>query len=159
MARITLSPTEVEIAKVVGFRRWEIASVHARPTARDFTGDLLANDVESVAAEMAVAKALNLYPEWSPTEGEVPTFDLKHNGHKLDVKSTKHPNGNLLIPNPLDDNTYVLTRGKSPTFEIVGCMPGNMVKKVGIYTDQVYIPCWTVPSSKLYPLEYARQII
>jgi hypothetical protein len=152
--KITLSPTEVEIAHLVGRRRRDISLLYGRNNTRhDFTPSGIDNDIEAVAAEMCVAKALNVYPEWSPTEGEVPRFDLKWKDHPINVKSTQYPNGNLLIPDLLESSLYFLVRGKLPHYDIAGYIPGDQVKLKGEYLKQTYRPCWTIKTGQLYSLD------
>lgn len=161
--KVSLSAAEVEIARLIGAKRREISLRYERETRRDFTPSGIDNDIEAAAAEMCVAKALNIYPEWSPTEGEVPKFDLKWRYHgeglpacSIDVKSTKYLNGNLLVPNLREDHIYFLVRGKIPNYEIVGFLPGHLVKIKGQYVEQTYIPCWSVKADLLYPIKPRR---
>ena len=156
--KVSLSATEVEIARIIGGKRREISLRYERATRRDFTPSGIDNDIEAVAAEMCVAKALNIYPEWSPTKGEVPKFDLHWETRALDIKSTQYANGNLLIPNLRENCIYVLVRGKLPNYEVVGFIPGHLVKSKGQYLNQTYIPCWTIKAEQLYPLSFVRLV-
>lgn len=154
---VTLSRTEVKIAYLVGTTRRNISLAHKRNSRRDFTPSGVTNDVEAVGAEMAVAKTLNLYPDWAPVEGEVPTFDLKWKGFQIDVKSTVYSHGNLLVPNPRPDVIYVLVRGTIPTYTIVGAISGVAVKQQGHFGDHVYLPCWVVDSRELKPIRWFKE--
>ena len=152
---ITLSDTEMEIAGFIGAKRRSVSIKRKWSSTRDFTDSGITNDIEAVAAEMAVAKTLNIYPEWSPSDGTraVPGFDLKWNTTPLDVKSTKHLDGNLLIPKlHTDVRWYVLVRGQIPLYEIVGWIPAAQVKVRGTWTEQSHKPCWTVEAGKLLPI-------
>ena len=151
MKIVKLSQTECQLAELIGRKRREISLRYDRKvTRRDFTPSGINNDIESSAAEMAVAKLLNIYPEWSPTAGEVPRFDLRWNGRKVDVKSTQLPDGNLLIPYLDKALIYFLVRGSMPTYKIIGCIEGERVPWAGRWREDLgHIPCWFVPADKL----------
>ena len=146
---VILSSMEVELAGLIGAKRRSISLMHQRESRRDFTRCGIENDIEAVAAEMSVAKALNIYPEWSTTDKAVPRFDLTYRRVRIDVKSTQYLNGNLLIPKLQDNRIYVLVRGQIPKYQIVGFIHGLSVKTKGAWTNQSHIPCWTVPANNL----------
>lgn len=154
--RVELSSTEVQIARYIGKLRDQL--LNHQPHTRDFTGKLKNNDIEASAGELAVAKVLNVYPEWSPAP-KAPKFDLQLNGQHIDVKTTQHEKGNLLIPNLNEDNIYVLVRGSMPNFEVVGYIPGTLVAKIGEKTDQVYQPCYTIYWQQLFPIAQIKTLL
>lgn len=151
MKTVVLSRTECRVAELIGRKRREISLLYDRKgTRRDFTPSGINNDIEASAAEMAVAKCLNIYPEWSPTEGEVPRFDLHWAGHPVDVKSTQRADGNLLIPYLNKSLIYVLVRGTMPTYQVIGYIEGARVPQLGEWrADMAHQPCWFVPADKL----------
>lgn len=102
---------------------------------------------------MAVAKYLNIYPEWSPTPGHVPRFDLTWNSQELDVKSTQRPDGNLLIPYLEEYLLYILVCGQMPEYRILGKIKGIRVSFVGRWVTLEHGPCWLVPADKLESLK------
>jgi len=153
MEIVVLSQPECQIATYVGNLRRKISLTYGREdTRRDFTSNGFRNDVEAVAAEMAVAKQLNIYPEWSPTPGHVPNFDLAWNGQKVDVKSTQRPDGNLLIPHLDGELLYVLVCGQMPHYRILGKIRGSEVPVAGRWVALKHTACWLVPADKLEPL-------
>lgn len=158
MVTVMLSETECQIAEMIGRRRRQISLTYDRiSTRRDFTSNGLKNDIESSAAEMAVAKYLNIYPEWSPTPGEVPRFDLRWRDIRLDVKSTDRPDGNLLIPHLDKLVLYFLVCGLMPRKSIVGCLQGSLVPERGQWReDMPHQPCWFVPADKLNQLKEVK---
>jgi len=149
MSIVTLSDTECTIATIIGHRRREISTEKNRASRRDLTADGLDNDIESSAAELAVAKYYNIYPEWSPTMGAVPQFDLRLRGQRLDVKHTDRPDGNLLIPKLIDSLIYVLVCGRMPVKNIIGSLQGSLVRERGTWREDMALPCWFVPAIKL----------
>jgi len=101
---------------------------------------------------MAVAKYLNIYPEWQPTPGAVPRFDLTWDGQKIDVKSTQRLDGNLLIPNLAKELLYVLVCGQMPEYRVLGKIKGIAVATAGRWVTLKHKDCWLVPADKLAPL-------
>ena len=160
MHTVILSKTESVIAQVIGRRRRQISLIYDRnSTRRDFTLDGLKNDIEASAAEMAVAKYLNIYPEWSPTAGEVPKFDLLWRGFHLDVKNTDRDDGNLLIPYLDESLIYFLVCGVMPRKNIVGCLKGDLVPERGQWReDMPHQPCWFVPAHRLNQLKEVAEV-
>jgi len=160
MTTVILSQAECEIAELIGRKRREISLMYGRDTRRDFTTDGIRNDIESSAAELAVAKHLNIYPEWSPTAGEVPRFDLRWRGMRLDVKSTSRPDGNLLIPRLDESLIYFLVCGDMPKKEIIGSLSGDLVPECGQWReDMPHGACWFVPADKLNQLREKANVL
>ena len=154
MLHITLSEAECSIARFIGEKRREISLRYQRDTRRDFTNNGLENDIESTAAELAVAKLLNIYPEWSPTPGKVPKFDLLWRGNRVDVKNTDREDGNLLIPFLDESLIYFLVCGKMPRKNIGGCLSGDLVPSRGRWREDLpHQPCWFVPADRLNKLK------
>jgi hypothetical protein len=152
MKIVVLSQPECRIATYVGNLRRKISLAYGHSTRQDFTSDGFRNDVEAAAAEMAVAKCLNIYPEWQPTPGTVPKFDLTWDGQRLDVKSTQRPDGNLLIPYLDKELLYVLVCGTMPQYRILGGIRGSEVPVAERWVTLEHGPCWLVPADKLEPL-------
>ena len=157
MKTVMLSQTECQLAELIGRKRREISLKYDRKeTRQDFTPSGITNDIEASAAEMAVAKLLNIYPEWSPTVGKVPRFDLRWNGHPVDVKSTQRADGNLLIPYLDESLIYFLVCGTMPTYKVMGYLEGDRVPWAGrLREDLGHIPCWFVPASQLQEVSNA----
>ena len=71
---------------------------------------------------MVFAKACNLYPDLGVVPGK---FDFTLHGCTVDVKTTKYPNGKLLVSHSkkLEDcDVYVLITGSMPSYVIAGWM-------------------------------------
>lgn len=111
-------------------------------------------DIEAACAEVAVAKALGWYYDYSVGRycgqgGDV--LDLQ-------VRWTKYPDGRLVIRTRDDDNaTYVLVTGAAPAFTIVGWITGADAKVAEWLSDPGGrgLECWMVPQSALRPLQQA----
>jgi hypothetical protein len=74
---------------------------------------------QGFGAELAVAKVLNIYPDMSSDYSE---YDLLWEGKTINVKSTKYPNGRLLIPEfqGRTADWYILVTGEMPEYIIRG---------------------------------------
>lgn len=119
--KITLTPAEQTVAKSLAVMRQQIARAVARVDQQIGEQDGWETDEQGIGGEFAVARAFNVYPclELNPDSG----FDLLINGKKVDVKTTKYPNGRLLAKlNQRDDEVevFLLVTGKFPEFTIVG---------------------------------------
>ena len=144
---VVLSESECAVAKMLGeLRRTQDTG---RLTRRDWAGDGLKNDVESLAAELAVAKVLNVYPDFRISSDAAVQFDLRWRGWRVDVKSTQIETGNLVIDTVDSQVLYVLVRGKMPHLEVVGCIQGNKVPTVGRWRTDLPYPCWFVDAELL----------
>jgi hypothetical protein len=80
-------------------------------------------EYDGVLSEMAVAKVMNLYPDFTivPRKGGCDLTD--HDGIKIDVKSTRYEHVILCVhkdKNILDSDIYIMTKIKDRTVEIVG---------------------------------------
>ena len=84
-------------------------------------------DLDGFGAEMAVAKFLNVYPQFALTQGKRDA-DLwvtynQQQVFSVDVKQTVYASGKLIAPNwkTLENaDIYVLVTGEMPEFTIVG---------------------------------------
>lgn len=121
MKSLTLDPHELQIAAFIGCRRRIETLKGSLKDAHGFDGggawDI---DVMGAAAEMALAKMLNIY--WC---GDVNTFKLPDVG-SLQVRSTSLNNGSLIVrQNDSDNDTFVLMLFQRPsTFCFGGWMKG-----------------------------------
>ncbi len=83
-------------------------------------------DIEGAAAEMAVAKAYNLF--WTPVvqrPEELPG-DVGRGMHALQVRSTPREHGRLILhERDKDDAIFVLVTGRIPAFTIRGWIQGK----------------------------------
>ena len=101
--------------------------------------------------EIAVARALGL--EWTPGGRQVSTGDVDN---KIEVRTTDHPAGHLLIYNRDADNSrFYLVRGDFPYMDVVGWMVARDAKQKKYWRDNSDPPCYWVGSSQLTPTEEA----
>jgi len=120
--KTTLDPYELQVAAFIGCRRRVETLKSSLKDAHGFDGggawDI---DVMGAAAEMALAKMLNIY--WC---GDVNTFKLPDVG-ALQVRSTSLGHGSLIVrENDADDDVFVLMLFERPsTFRFGGWMTGE----------------------------------
>lgn len=141
---IVLSKYECKIAEYIGKIRRDISTRNFRTTRRDWAGEGLVNDIEAAGAEIAVAKLLNIFPDLSPTEGEVPKYDLIKDNFQIDVKSTQNLNGRLLIPFLDESKIYSLVIGTMPRYQVMGFLFGQDIPSVGEWINPGKRECWAV---------------
>ena len=118
-------------------------------------------NTNSAGAELAVAKYFNVYPEISPirsNEGDCPFFDLVMGDKKLEVKSTKRLDGNLLVKKWKPMLTYILVCGTMPSYKIVGSLESDLIKLRGRWTQMPYSVCWRTSRNDLEPIQYLQDM-
>lgn len=78
-------------------------------------------ELEGAGSELAAAKILNVWPDLNPDKPAIEDFIYKN--LTVDVKTTKYPNGRLILPlykkNKACDY-YMLMIGSFPTYKCVG---------------------------------------
>lgn len=124
MIDITLTPDEIQYAATAGVMR-RVDSMKANLTNRRYSDasdwDI---DIEGACAELAVAKAMNVF--WN---GHMRTFKGPDVGD-LHVRSTTHANGHLIIRDNDDENAvYVLVICDCPRYKIVGGISGKRARR------------------------------
>jgi hypothetical protein len=128
---IALSKEEQTIAKEISAERSRLLLERGQ-VPKDMTGDTgEVRDETAFGAELAVAKALNVYPIFENV-AKPPKFDLIKFHRVIEVKSTRHPLGNLLVPNLDLSLTYILVRTHAyPVCHIMGWIEGGKIRLFG----------------------------
>ena len=148
---VTLSQEELEIAALVGCRRRAESKAQGRIDNHGLEkSDFWGLDIEGAAAEMAYCKFRNQF--WS---GSVNSFKGADCGENVQIRSTPHKNGSLIIRSEDSDNDfYVLLVGAAPTFYVCGWIPGAHGK------DEEFArapngrpPAYFIPQHKLNPFK------
>jgi len=128
---VTLTQEEMEIAAMVGCRRRSESKSMARGDKHGLgndgkkpysdNSDFWGMDIEGAAAEMAYCKFRDKF--WS---GSVNSFKKADCGQNVQIRSTHHETGSLIIrSDDSDDDFYVLLVGTSPTFRVCGWIKGT----------------------------------
>jgi hypothetical protein len=105
-------------------------------------------DFLSSMAEMATAKALNLY--WSGVEG----FNCPDVGGCFEVRSTTMKAGSLIVSvKDPDDQIIILTICEPPVFTLIGwTLAGKAKLRDDLLFKKEDRHCWMVPQSELEDL-------
>lgn len=125
MPEIVLTAAELEVAAHVGVRRQIQAMRESRPDRHGYRGDGWSNHIEGAAGEMAVAKLLNRY--WN---GSVGTFKEGGDVGEIQVRTRSRADYQLIVrPDDRDDDWFILVRGTSPTYSVIGYIRGSAAKR------------------------------
>ena len=117
---ITLTPIEQELARRIAVLRNEVNRSRGHTINVRRPQDHNKNDMDGMGAELAVARALNVYPDLDVEDAQAE--DLLFHGYSIDVKQTHHPKGKLLLGFEKTKfcDFYCLVTGEMPTYKIVG---------------------------------------
>jgi hypothetical protein len=120
------------------------ADKHGEPTV-----DPWVRHIEGALAELAAAKALNVY--WS---APVNTFKTGGDLGQYEVRLGFEDDYRLIIRNDdADEKIYILVVGRAPTFRVAGWMLGRDARKPQwLRSPGGRPPAWFVPRSKLRSL-------
>lgn len=146
---IRLTYQELALAAIAGILRRVSALQHQRPAAYGYNGnDAWATDIESCAAEMAVAKYLNHF--WSPLAKSPKTIPADV-GNDNQVRSTPRRDGSLIVHNrdPDDQRYWLVITHQPPEYTLAGWIFGHEAKHDEFWrsTDR---PAYFVPQSRLH---------
>lgn len=150
MIEITLNKNEIYIASVIGARR-NIESAGSREfnkvKNKDFGWHI---DIEAAAAELALAKALGVYWDFSVNTYKRPDVG----GYQ--VRHTQVPGGKLILrPGDAPNEKYILVIGSTPLFVVAGWVWGHdaMVDEYIFRGFNGMPDCWMVPQAALMPAD------
>ena len=144
---VELHPLELTVAANTGITRRVKSREDHRADTPMKQGTEWQNDICGAIAEMALAKALNVY--WVPS---VDTFKLPDIGTNLQVRSTTLERGKLIVrPRDSDDEIYVLGIEKTPLVSFKGWMYGKDAKNAEHWFDprNGHPGAWFVAQDKL----------
>lgn len=146
---VTLTWAELAEAAREGTQRRIRAMARNSTATRDFTGDLWSNDIEATAAEIAFAKAADLYwapqskPDW---DGDVGAWQ---------IRNTRHEQGKLIVYREDSDLArFVLLVGRAPVFRICGQILGREAKQDRWWATDLARPAFMVPQDALAPFAF-----
>ena len=158
--KIVLTTEQVTMASKVGLQRHRV-HVQARRHDAKVLSDGEAVHVQGALAEYAVA--LMLGRKWDgklfDNEDWLQWRDHGHDVDGLEVRSTKRPDGCLLLhPKDRDDAPFVLVIPESSLFTIRGWCFGREGKLPKYWRDVGYgRPCYYVPQAVLRPTSSLRE--
>lgn len=151
---IVLSTEEMRIAKTFGAerqRRNDAASV--RDGRRHDAMTSVDVHVMGLAGEIAFCKLTNVYPDFT-TEPRRGTPDCQYFGQTVDIKTSKSPNANLVVPvrsRALATNWYALMVVAWPShcFRFCGLAHVVDIERPDRLTDLGKGPVYLVPRGEL----------
>jgi len=127
--QITLDNYEQEIVRGIALARHQNNIDRGSRSYKMGGGDDLLINLEGTGGEFAFCKLKNIYPDMS-IDHPIP-YDCYINGVGfIDVKTTKKPNGMLLVGTwkyRAVPNYYALMVGEFPNYEFKGYFPGAEV--------------------------------
>lgn len=142
---VVLKPYELLLAGLAGEMRQieNIKKARAAGNSYDGAADHQIH-IEGCCAEMAVAKALNVY--WSG-KGDFRAPDVG----AVDVRQTTHEKGRLILhPSDPDDRRFYLVIGKNGEYRVAGWIMGRDGKQQKFWADPVGgRPAFFVPQDAL----------
>ena len=161
--QLTLSDSEVSVAAYIGEARNKNARSEGIPDAiRDYDSTSAGIDVDGMAAELAVAKYLNVYPDLTIAKGHRPHHDLIYKDKELEIKQSKYANPRLLLsPNRIyvaENFGYILVSGTIPIYTIVGYLSSKQVQEVGEWVDLGKGRSWGVLASQMKPIQDLERV-
>jgi len=148
---VILTQAEIVMAKAAGkLRRSESIRQGLIPAhgCSENYGSLLKMDMEGAAAEMAYCKYRRIY-----FSGVVNNFKEADVGSLVQIRSTIHENGCLIVRNDDDEyHYYVLVVGEIPRFGMAGWIKGVDAKRRRfVRSPNNRPPAYFVPQKELTP--------
>jgi len=119
---VKLDKYEVEAAAAVGLKRRIESSFKKLKSGSDSSQlERWGVDIEGALAELAAAKALNIYYGFHYN-----TFKKLADVGKYEIRSSPNPEANLIVrPKDAPDAIYILVTGTMPEYKIVGWITGE----------------------------------
>ena len=149
---IPLTKTEQRLAEFIAKQRQ--AAGRRRVNRQIGPQDADAIDLEGAATELLICRVLNVYPDLEP--GITPDADaITHDGSSVDIKSTQHKNGRLLVARWKKEKSvdlYILVIGTFPTYRIAGMAPSAEVFDSSRLIDLGRGPSYAVPQTELHSI-------
>lgn len=148
---IELTQMEIFTAASAGVRRRMSAIRHGRIQPYGDPGENVWDiDIESAAAEMSVARAVDAF--WTPVVRK--PEELEGDCGAYQVRSTWRSNGRLIIHDEdLDDAVFIFVTGRIPTFTICGWMFGWEAKDIRFWKEDAPRPAFFVPQDALSKMD------
>lgn len=156
--KIILSLEEIAMAASIAVHRGIDAIRHNRKNQHGFIGNGWTENIEGYGAELAVAKALNIYYGAGAGKG----FKDADISEKIQVRWASQENYRLIVRGAdKAEYVYVLVTGEAPEYDIKGFMPGHIVKQDKYFSNpgNGRPDAWWVPQSDLKPIELINDYI
>lgn len=162
---ILLNPTEQAFCKYIAQQRWW--RNRAAGTRDCKIGDLSDEDIDiqGIGAEMAFAKGVNVYPDFSIS----PRSSVKHTdhgdcvlatGHRVDCKGTEYTGGRLLAVTwkQYSVHYFALLTGPFPKYTFRGVMQASQLLQSGRLWDSGRAKGYAATQEELEDLETGQMM-
>ena len=156
-AEITLTRAEQRLAAYLAKARYQSNRASGVRDQLRSTRDPVKMEAEATGAELAFCCSMNLYPDLSvsPRKGGYDCRTAK--GHRMDVKWVARPTDHLLAVlgkrQEREVDAFVLVRGHSPVYDIVGWVPFRQLIHRSKIRNFGYGATYAMASRDLYPME------
>jgi hypothetical protein len=140
---ITLNPTEIRVATVVGTARARISRANSfQDRSHVSTEERPKKDIDAAGAELAASKLTRC--RWTMTCGDdLEAPDLEPH---VEVRHTTREDGGLIVrPRDHGDRLFVLVIGTLPRYRVVGWIRGEQARR----DEFRWQDAWKVPQSSL----------
>jgi hypothetical protein len=149
--QITLDLHEQDIVRGIALARHKYNIDRGSRSYKMGGGDDLLINLEGTGGEFAFCKLKNIYPDMT-IDHPIP-FDCFHNEHGfIDVKTTKKPNGMLLVgvwKSRAIPSYYALMVGEFPNYEFKGYFRGEEVFNDENLVDLGHGPTYGIEQNRL----------
>ena len=153
---ITLNTAEQRLAKFVAKERHRHNRLNGITNRRMGPQSDEQTDLEGMAAEIAFAKYVNVYPDLDTDGDEHPVYDVMlYDGKLVDVKSTTYPTGRLIVApwkNVDAVDVYVLVVGTFPSYRIAGAIEGYRLTRPHRMKDLGHGKVFVATQDELKPI-------
>lgn len=151
--KVTLTHVEQFTAAMIGQQRYTSSRMRglSHKVSNEEDMDIARRDQHAAGSEIAVAKALGCYwpPSWNADKNapDIPP--------DIQVRWTTHHAGKLILRDGDPAGRYVLVRGTTPSFELVGWLPSDTAMNA-LWLTNFGRPdrpeCYAVPNDALNPI-------
>ncbi len=149
---ITLNESEQRIARHLGNARFQYGRNNGVENKRVGNQSDQETDLNGMGAELAFCKHFNIYPDLQI--GVLSDDDCNlPNGLGVDVKTTKYPNGRLLVglnKKAKPSGAYALMIGTFPTYRYAGIISAERLFKDENIGNTGHGNCYLIDQENLY---------
>lgn len=152
---VVLNEAEQRLARYLAAKRNQVCEDRGVENRRVGPQSDMESHLEGVGAELAYCKLMNVYPD-TDTDLWPDSDAITRYGDSVDVKTTRRPNGRLVMPlfkaNKQSD-LYALMVGTFPKYQLVGILRAEEVFRQENVHDLGHGPCYAIGQEDLRPVE------
>lgn len=151
MQILTLNPTEQRLARYLAAERMKYDRARSA-TATLYNREAGSNELDSIGAEIAFCRMMNVYPDIDPTH-YLPHDAVLADGRTVDIKQTKLPNGRLMVKakdRKRYPDLYALMVGEFPTYRLAGFVEAREIVSDRRLMRGLQYPAYAMEQTNLY---------